>query len=92
MDVFKALSELYEEKKRVDALISALEARLTGTGKPEARTRKRRGRRSMSEQEREEVSRRMSRYWAARRAEKPDAERAHCLSGVVSVQSIQDVA
>ncbi len=68
MDVYKALRELYEEKKRLDSAISALEARLrilSNTGVP---TRSRRGRHFMSPEERQEVSRRMSRYWASRRA------------------------
>jgi hypothetical protein len=65
MDVYKALSELHEEKKRLDSAIQALEARMkTVAGKS---TQARRGRRSMSPGEREEVSRRMSRYWASRR-------------------------
>ena len=63
MDVNKALRELYEEKKRLDAAIAALEQRLGGS------RLKRRGRRSMSPEERLEVSRRMSRYWEARRAQ-----------------------
>lgn len=66
MDVYKALSELHDEKKRLDSAINALEARektLLSKG-----SRGRRGRRSMSAQEREEVSKRMSRYWAARRS------------------------
>lgn len=65
MDVYKALSELHEEKKRLDSAIQALEARMkTVAGKA---PQPRRGRRSMSPGEREEVSRRMSRYWASRR-------------------------
>ena len=63
MDVNKALRELYEEKKRLDAAIAALESRLGSS------RLKRRGRRSMSQEERLEVSRRMSRYWEARRAQ-----------------------
>jgi hypothetical protein len=64
MDVNKALRELHEEKRRLDATIAALEARL-GNG---TRTHRRRGRKSMSAEERQEVSRRMSKYWEARRA------------------------
>jgi hypothetical protein len=64
MDVNKALRELHEEKRRLDIIIAALETRL---GKP-ARGSGRRGRKSMSPQERLEVSKRMSRYWEARRA------------------------
>ncbi len=64
MDVNKALRELHEEKRRLDIIIAALETRL---GK-QARASSRRGRKSMSPQERLEVSRRMSKYWEARRA------------------------
>ncbi len=64
MDVNKALRELHEEKRRLDVTIAALEARLgNGTGR-----HRRRGRKSMSAEERQEVSRRMSKYWEARRA------------------------
>jgi len=64
MDVNKALRELHEEKRRLDITIAALEARLGN----EKRTHRRRGRKSMSAEERQEVSRRMSKYWEARRA------------------------
>ena len=64
MDVNKALRELHEEKRRLDIAIAALEARL-GNG---SRARGRRGRKSMSPEERLEVSKRMSKYWEARRA------------------------
>ena len=63
MDVNKALRELHEEKRRLDITIAALEARL-GNGS----RHRRRGRKSMSADERLEVSRRMSKYWEARRA------------------------
>lgn len=70
MDVVKALRELYTEKKRLDAAIALLEARLRAgqagaAVKPGAR---RRGRKSMSAAERLEVSKRMTLYWEARRA------------------------
>lgn len=65
MDVNKALRELHEEKRRLDIIIATLESRLrNGSG---TRVR-RRGRKSMSPAERQEVSRRMSKYWEARRA------------------------
>lgn len=70
MDVHKALAELYEEKRRLDAAIVVLQTRLLAPQKVESNGRARRGRRSMGEKEREEVSLRMSRYWAARRAQK----------------------
>jgi len=68
MDVIKALKELYEEKKRLDAAISSLEVRLKLISGGASRSR--RGRKSMSAEERLEVSRRMSHYWALKRAEK----------------------
>jgi hypothetical protein len=70
MDVLKALRELYAEKKRLDAAIASLEARLRAAKSGlavEARAR-RRGRKSMSAAERLEVSKRMTLYWEARRA------------------------
>ncbi len=65
MDVYKALRELHEEKSRLDSAINALEARMKTISSPSPKGR--RGRRSMSAAEREEVSKRMSRYWASRR-------------------------
>ena len=71
MDIVKALRVLYTEKKRLDAAIGALEARIraghNGSGAKLAKGR--RGRKSMSAAERLEVSRRMTLYWEARRAE-----------------------
>ena len=65
MDVNKALRELHEEKRRLDIIIATLESRVrNGSG---SRPR-RRGRKSMSPEERLEVSRRMSKYWEERRA------------------------
>jgi hypothetical protein len=67
MDVDKALRELHDEKKRLDCAIATLEARIAeATGKS---GHGQRGRKSMSPQARLEVSQRMSRYWAARRAQ-----------------------
>jgi hypothetical protein len=67
MDVNKALRQLYDEKKRLDEAIRALEGRqrIMSEGAP---ARSRRGRKSMSAEERLEVSRRMSAYWANRRS------------------------
>ncbi len=72
MDVGKALRELYAEKKRLDAAIFVLERRLQRDARPAGR----RGRKKMSEAERQEVSQRMSRYWAARRAQLQNLEAA----------------
>ena len=70
MDIAKALRELYSEKKRLDAAIAALEARLRVAHKGSAARagKERRGRKSMSAAERLEVSKRMTLYWEARRA------------------------
>jgi len=65
MDVNKALKGLYEEKKRLDSVIAALEEQLRTMTKEPAR--KRRGRKNMSPEERLEVSKRMAKYWANRR-------------------------
>lgn len=65
MDLDQTLRELHEEKKRVDRAIARLEARLAALS---GLTSSRRGRKSMSAEERLEVSRRMSAYWTARRA------------------------
>jgi hypothetical protein len=71
MDIVKALRELYNEKKRLDASIAALEARIkaarSGSGAKAAK--RRRGRKSMSAAERLEVSKRMTLYWETRRAQ-----------------------
>ncbi len=71
MDIVKALRELYNEKKRLDATIAALEARIKGanTGSAAKAAKRRRGRKSMSAAERLEVSKRMTLYWEARRAQ-----------------------
>ncbi len=68
MDVVKALRELYTEKKRLDATIARLEARLRAAPTVKSGAR-RRGRKSMSAAERLEVSKRMTLYWEARRAQ-----------------------
>jgi hypothetical protein len=73
MDIQKALSELYEEKKRLDWTISTLEARLKISP---FQSRGRRGRKSMGDDERLKVSERMSAYWAGRRAAKRVAQAA----------------
>jgi hypothetical protein len=67
MDLKKALHELYGEKKRLDRAIHALEAGRKASSRAPARIR--RGRRMMSAEERREVSKRMSAYWRAKRAQ-----------------------
>jgi uncharacterized protein YhaN len=68
VDFYQAIRELREEKKRLDRLIAAIEAIENGQPQEKAlNVSRRRGRKSMSENERREVSERMKRYWAARR-------------------------
>lgn len=71
MDIVKALRELYNEKKRLDVAIASLEARLKAaqTGSATKTVKRRRGRKGMSAAERLEVSKRMTLYWEARRAQ-----------------------
>ena len=65
MDLDAALRELVREWKRIKRAIARLEAQ-----QPQVELRRtgRRGRKSMSPEERLEVSRRMTEYWRARRA------------------------
>jgi len=68
MDILKALRELYQEKKRLDAAIASLELRLkTGKTGSTKSAKSRRGRKSMGAAERLEVSKRMTLYWETRR-------------------------
>jgi hypothetical protein len=66
MDLYRAIRELYEEKKRLDQAIEYLEElqRRQATAPLEL---KRRGRKSMDDDARREVSERMKKYWALRR-------------------------
>jgi hypothetical protein len=70
MDLYKAIQDLYAEKEKLERVIASLEelqrtaASLPLLPKPA----KRRGRKSMSASERQEVSDRMRKYWAGRRA------------------------
>jgi len=72
MDLYKAIQELYAEKEKLERVIASLEElqRTAGTVPEISRSSSRRGRKSMSATEREEVSERMKRYWAGRRSEK----------------------
>jgi hypothetical protein len=80
VDVFKALRALYEERQKLDLVIEALEelqkqaAETAAAGEPAARG-ERRGRRSMNEEARRQVSERMRSYWA-RRKEEPASRRS----------------
>ncbi|MEP6539947.1 MAG: hypothetical protein ABJF23_31760 [Bryobacteraceae bacterium] len=67
MDLVKAIHELSQHKKQLDAAIATLESLLDGVP---VKTGKKRGRKQMSAEERRIVSARMSKYWASRRKER----------------------
>jgi hypothetical protein len=73
VDLYKAIAELIREKKRLDRRIDALEVTLVNgrtvkNRSSSGRVARRPGRKSMGAEERRQVSERMTRYWAARRA------------------------
>lgn len=77
MDLYRAIRELEQEKKRLDGVIGSLEellaAEAEGGVAPKPKPgRSRRGRKDMTAEERLVVSERMRQYWKARRT-KPDA-------------------
>jgi hypothetical protein len=75
MDLYKAIQDLYAEKEKLERVIASLEdlQRAAGGGiPPSSGSGKRRGRKSMGAEERQEVSDRMKKYWASRR--KPGEE------------------
>jgi hypothetical protein len=70
MDLYKAIQDLYAEKEKLERVIASLEdlQRAAGGGiPPTPGSGKRRGRKSMGQDERQEVSERMKKYWARRR-------------------------
>jgi len=71
MDLDKAIQELYREKERLELIIASLEELQRSAGAIPAPNKRvqRRGRKFMDPQERQEVSQRMKKYWAARRKE-----------------------
>ena len=71
MDISKVIEHLYQEKKKLDQAIAVLEElrRTGGQLSDQPRSHRGRGRKSMDQDEREEVSRRMKKYWASRREE-----------------------
>ncbi len=72
MDLYKAIQDLYAEKEKLERVIASLEELQRNAGAlPAVPKSTRRGRKSMSAEEREEVSERMKRYWAGRRTQKP---------------------
>ena len=75
MDLYKAIQELYAEKEKLERVIASLEElqRNAGAVPEPPKPVKRRGRKSMNFDERQEVSERMRKYWAGRRdSKKPE--------------------
>jgi len=68
MDVYRIIRELVLERDRLQRIIDSLEE-MRPNGRAQAPPEgKRRGRKSMDRAAREEVSERMKRYWAQRKA------------------------
>ena len=68
MDLKQTIEQLYAEKQRLEQVIASLEALQSGSVSNLCHLGgKWRGRKSMAAAEREEVSRRMKRYWAKQR-------------------------
>jgi hypothetical protein len=68
MDLYRIIRELTQERDRLQRIIDSLEE-MKSFGKVPARPEpKRRGRKSMDPAARIEVSERMTRYWAQRKA------------------------
>ncbi len=66
MDIDRVLTDLRAERDRLNEIIVTLE-RLQGGARPDETQPKRRGRKSMDNAARQEVSERMKRYWSRRR-------------------------
>jgi hypothetical protein len=70
VDLYRTIQILRDEQKRLDRLIQSMEQMHSsgGHGAVPRETAARRGRKSMTGDERRKVSERMKRYWEARRA------------------------
>jgi hypothetical protein len=69
LDLYKTIRILNDERERLDKLIASLEQlRATKRALPRRKAPVRRGRKGMNAAERREISERMRKYWAARRA------------------------
>lgn len=71
MDLYQAIQNLYAEKEKLERVIASLEdlQRAAGGSVPSLPNgEKHRGRKFMSADERRDVSARMKKYWAGRRA------------------------
>ena len=73
LDLYKTIQDLYAEKEKLQDVIASLidlQRAAGGDIPPTPNGRVRRGRKSMSEQERQMVSIRMKNYWSGRRQAK----------------------
>jgi hypothetical protein len=71
MDLDKVIQKLYDERAKLDGIITSLEQlRQSASAVQKEVVKKRRGRKFMNEEDRKEVSERMKKYWAARRQQK----------------------
>jgi hypothetical protein len=92
MDIAKVLEGLYARRATIDRAIAELQSMLDSPGYavPEIR---RRGRLGMGSAEREQVSKRMKKYWASRRELKQTASARLDSAGLVDrSESLQDMA
>jgi len=71
MDLRKTIEDLYAEKDKLGRVIASLEElqRAADANPLTPGRSKRRGRKSMGSEERQDVSERMKKYWARRRSE-----------------------
>jgi hypothetical protein len=70
MDLYLAIQGLYVEKEKLELVIASLEELQRAAGlrvPPAPGSGQRRGRKSMSPEDRKEVSERMKKHWASRR-------------------------
>jgi hypothetical protein len=75
MDLAKIIQDLLEDKAKLELVIVALEdLQRNAVQVPELPKPKRKGRKPMPPEERQEVSDRMRRYWAKYRAERTAEE------------------
>lgn len=75
MDLTEIIKTLYVEKAKVENSIAALEA-LHSAQAAEPEPLRRRGRKYMGAEERQQVSERMKRYWGSRREQRSSLQTA----------------
>jgi hypothetical protein len=76
MDLYRIIRELSQERDRLQRIIESLEEMKPFGKIPVRQEGKRRGRKSMDNKARAEVSERMKRYWKLRRTEKEASQKA----------------